>query len=94
MDVSSLLQSIEPAQLEAIVRQLLQRDAFRIQDWRVDQLGDGAGNPYPGNGSHAKCGYCGSSTSARPSGRSAVGEKIILLMKMGRRQFCAYRVII
>lgn len=45
MDVSSLLQSIEPAQLEAIVRKSLQRDAFQIQDWQVRQLGGGAGNP-------------------------------------------------
>ena len=45
MDISSLLQSIEPAQLEAIVRQSLQRDAFQIQDWQVGQLGGGAGNP-------------------------------------------------
>ena len=45
MDVSSLLQSIEPAQLEAIVRQSLQRDAFQIQDWQVRQMGGGAGNP-------------------------------------------------
>jgi hypothetical protein len=45
MDISSLLQSIEPAQLEAIVRQSLQCDAFQIQDWKVSQLGGGAGNP-------------------------------------------------
>lgn len=45
MDISSLHQSIEPAQLEAIVRQSLQRDAFQIQDWQVGHLGGGAGNP-------------------------------------------------
>lgn len=44
-DDSSLLQAIGIAQLTAIARQSLRRESFQIQDWRVSQLGGGAGNP-------------------------------------------------
>lgn len=47
MDIkdSPVLQAIDESMLTAIVRQSLGRDTFQIQDWRVSQLGGGAGNP-------------------------------------------------
>jgi hypothetical protein len=44
-DISSMLQSIDSVTLTPVVRQSLQRANFRILDWRMSQLGGGAGNP-------------------------------------------------
>jgi hypothetical protein len=42
---ASSLQSIDASTLTPIVRQSLRRETFNILDWRVSQLGGGAGNP-------------------------------------------------
>lgn len=45
MHPSSAIQSIDLATLTPIVCKSVQRDAFKIQDWSMSQLGGGAGNP-------------------------------------------------
>jgi hypothetical protein len=45
IEPSSHLQSIDASTLTPVVRQALQRDLLQILDWRVNQLGGGAGNP-------------------------------------------------
>lgn len=40
-----LLQSIDKSQLEALGRQILQRETLHLREWQVTQLGGGAGNP-------------------------------------------------
>jgi len=42
---SPFLQSIDASRLTAIVRQSSRRDTLQVRDWRVQQLGGGAGNP-------------------------------------------------
>ncbi|PKO12195.1 MAG: hypothetical protein CVU39_25320 [Chloroflexi bacterium HGW-Chloroflexi-10] len=41
----SIHQSIDRDQLNAIVRRSLRRESFEIQDWQMNQLGGGIGNP-------------------------------------------------
>jgi hypothetical protein len=45
IDASSFIQSIDASTLMGVVRKALHRDTFQIVDWRVSQLGGGAGNP-------------------------------------------------